>query len=154
MDLDRHQPRTTQWITYSQRPKSRRRFKSNFATWTRLGLFTTVYPLSWQGGAFPPGLTWFQTPRESDEPSWGPMLLPSSEASASIRPRGRGRKTRAMTAFGVCHAQISANPKKKLKASYPAAVITLVAVSGWSEFFAGAPKGTKAGRMTNAARGE
>ena len=33
-------PEPTQWITYSQRPKSRSRIKSNFETWTRLGLFT------------------------------------------------------------------------------------------------------------------
>jgi hypothetical protein len=39
-------PEPTQWITYSQRPKSRSRIKGNFETWTRLGLFTISTPTS------------------------------------------------------------------------------------------------------------
>jgi hypothetical protein len=35
-------PRQTQWITYSLRPKSRRRIKGNFETWTQLGLFNNL----------------------------------------------------------------------------------------------------------------
>ena len=34
-----HPDRPTLWILHSQRLKSRRRFKGNFETWTRLGLF-------------------------------------------------------------------------------------------------------------------
>jgi len=33
-------PEPTQWITYSQRPKSFRPIKGNFETWTQLGLLT------------------------------------------------------------------------------------------------------------------
>jgi hypothetical protein len=37
-------PRTDAWITYSQRAKSPSKIKSNFETWTRLGLFTISTP--------------------------------------------------------------------------------------------------------------
>jgi hypothetical protein len=37
-------PGRTHWITYSQRAELPSRIKSNFATWTRLGLFTISTP--------------------------------------------------------------------------------------------------------------
>jgi hypothetical protein len=82
-------PRPTRWITYSQRPKSLRRIKGNFGTWTRLGLFTTVIRYRGTAARFRQGSHWVRSPRESvfckskDMMAFMGPMLPSSEASAS-----------------------------------------------------------------------
>jgi hypothetical protein len=43
-----------------------------------------VDPLSWQGVAFPPGVTWFHSPRQSNNASMGPMLPNSGSFSIKL----------------------------------------------------------------------
>src|ERR1700720_3623723 len=96
-----------------------------------------VDPLSWRGGAFPPGLTWFpHSPRESFRCKskemmafMGPMLPSSGSFSIKLvdndhhdelrtlhSDRGRGGgKTRAMTALACVTDKIWGIQKKILR---------------------------------------